>query len=106
MRAGQLRHRIKIERDAGTDSNGYHVEDWQTLVDRLPAERMQTGGGETIRGGIQVQASTTHVYRIRYRTDVTSKMRVIDDGNTINITAVRDHWGTMRETIIEGEAAS
>lgn len=105
MRAGQLRHRIKIERDAGTDSNGYHVEDWQTLVDRLPAERMQTGGGEVIRGGIQVQASTTHVYRIRYRTDVTSKMRIIDGSQTINITVVRDPWGTNRELLIEGEAA-
>jgi SPP1 family predicted phage head-tail adaptor len=101
MRSGQLRNRITIEAATeAPDTAGQPIRTWSPLVSRLPAKVEQVSGGETIRSR-QVSAGCRTLITVRYRTDVTSEMRVVWEGRTLGIVAVRDPYGTGRELWIE-----
>ncbi len=101
MRAGKLRHRIKIEQNTPTaDAAGQLRPSWQAVHEDVPAEVLGVAGGERVRG-VNVQTTTTHVIRIRYCGDISTEMRVVHDGLAMNITRVADPDGTRREEIIE-----
>lgn len=108
MRAGKLRHRIEFQQNQADPDNpdedtGQVLPDWTTLYANVPAEVMEVAGGEVIRGGIQVQATTTHVIRCRYRSDISEEIRVLWKGRTLGITLARDRDGRQRELWIESK---
>lgn len=109
MRAGKLRHRITIEHDTADPeapaSNGTVTPNWAALHTNISAEVLQVAGGEQLRGGVQTQATTTHVVRLRYRAGISPKMRVVWGSITLGITRVWDVDGRTRETAIECESA-
>lgn len=87
MRAGELRHRITIEkRTQGQGSLGQPINTWDALA-HLWANVRHLGGVESIKAGAitsTVQASC----RIRWRDDVTAGHRVLHDGKVYDIEAV------------------
>lgn len=108
MRAGKLRHRIEFGQNQADPDNpdeetGQVLPQWTALHENVPAEVMEVAGGETIRGGVQVQATTTHVIRCRYRSDISEEIKVTWQGRTLGITHVRDFDGRSRELWIECE---
>lgn len=97
MRSGTLRHRITLQQDAGTaDSAGQVIENWSTWLANEPAEVIETGGSESLRGQ-QIDATATHVVRIRYRTGVTERLRIVWGTRVLGIVNVRDIDGRRRE---------
>jgi len=98
VRAGKLRHRIDIEQAAETGDGSPNPE-YSSLVTGLPAEVMETTGGETIRGR-QVEANIRAVIEIRYRSDITPDMRVKYGSRYLNIVSVVDPTGRRRKTIL------
>lgn len=87
---GNLSWYITIQTfSSARDSFGQETLTYSTL-DQVWAEPMwQNVSGEDEKSGA-VTAINVVTWRIRYRTDVTTKMRVVDeDGNTYNIKSIQ-----------------
>lgn len=108
INAGQLSNRIAIQTPTATlDAAGQPIRTWAALAGpaQLPAKIETVTGGETIRGR-QVSAEAQMLFTVRYRSDLTTQMRVVYDARTLGIVRVSDPYGDRRELRIEcGEAA-
>lgn len=105
MQAGRLRERITFEYDAGTtqDDGGQPVEDWQPLATNptVWASILPKASGERfLPGGAQVQAEITHAVRVRYRSDVTVKMRLLWGTRTLHIESTVDPDGRGSDMVL------
>jgi head-tail adaptor len=97
MQAGRLRHRITIERDAGTaDAAGQVIASWQTWLANEPAEVIETGGAEKLRG-FTIDATASHVVRLRYRDGLHERLRCRWGARILGIVNARDIDGRGRE---------
>ena len=75
MRSGELRHRITIEQPTETrDSYGSVKITWSTLA-TVWAAIWPVRAKEFVSLG-QTQSEVTHRIRMRYRNDVTTKLRI------------------------------
>ena len=84
---GRLDRRITIQEDVGTqDAVGQPVEIWQDIATNptVWAEVVPVGGTEQFQAR-QVNAEAVAKFRIRYRSDITRKMRVVYDGDDYDI---------------------
>lgn len=88
MRAGQLDRRITIETPTGTqDTFGEFTETWATFATEW-AQYEPLKGREQL-DAMQVNADLQARFRIRYRSDITTKMRIVnDDSLTYGIEAI------------------
>jgi len=91
----QLREVATIEQRS--ESTGNPVPSWEAFAEGVRCEILSVGGGEKIRGH-QVEETTRFVVRLRYRSGLTSAMRVaVHTGpftdRTLNIDSVKveDH---------------
>lgn len=103
IQAGQLSNRITIQTPTTTqDAAGQPIRSWATLAGPvvLPAKVESVTGGETIRGR-QVSAVAQVMFTIRYRSDITTQMRVLWDGRVLGIVRASDPYGDRRELRIE-----
>lgn len=105
MRSGTLRERVTIQAaTVSQDSYGEPIETWANLAS-VPTVWANVGsraaGERFISGGEQVQAEITHTVRIRYRTDVTVKMRLIwRTTRTLEIENVIDPDGRKSDLVL------
>ena len=84
MKAGSLRHKVTIQRVSQTlDSSRQTVDLW-TKVDDVWAAVEPLTGRELVNAQ-QIQPDVTHLVKIRYRDDVTAKMRVLHGSRVLNI---------------------
>lgn len=87
MRAGSLDRRIVIEAPATVRNTvGEDITTWSTLA-AVAARKIPQAGAERFSAGAE-QATADVIFRIRYRSDVTTKMRVVEGGNRYDITAL------------------
>jgi len=103
LAAGELRQRIKIEEPTESQGNaGQVTRTWDTLsgASSLPARVEAVSGGESLRGR-QVSAETRLVLTVRYRSDITTTMRVVYAGGTYGIIRASDPYGDQIELRIE-----
>lgn len=96
---GRLRSRVSIE-TATTPTNGEPNPTYTTLAANLPAEVLQTSGGEYIRGR-QVEAGVDALVTIRYRSDVNPRMRVKWGTRYLNIESAVDPTGYKTELLMK-----
>lgn len=105
MQAGKLRHRITIQQNTANleepAADGTVTKTWSALHTNRPAEVLAVSGGETLRGGVQLAATTSHTIRTRYVSGISPEMRITWNGLTLGITHVRDLDGRRRELLIE-----
>ncbi len=95
-RAGLLRHRINLQRNAGTpDAAGEVVPTWTNYAASLPAQFRGLGGSEVDRAD-QRTALASAIITIRYRDDVSPEHRVVWGSRTFHITRVTDSDGRGR----------
>jgi SPP1 family predicted phage head-tail adaptor len=103
--AGRLRQRINLQSATRTrDSSGTPIDTWADAIGPLPAEALAVGGGEQLRGR-QVHAEATMVFIVRWRSDVTVKMRVIWGGLPWGIVFAGDPYGDRDQLRIECRGA-
>jgi SPP1 family predicted phage head-tail adaptor len=99
--AGRLRERITIQSAIeAADGTGQLIRTWATLASVIPAEVINVAGGEMIRGR-QVHADAKYMITVRYRSDITTLMRVSWNSLTLPIVAVGDPYGDRRDLRIE-----
>lgn len=89
MRAGVLRHRVRIEQpvNARDPLTGDLVETWTTYADSVPAEIVPLSGREFIQSGAN-QAELSARATVRWDAGIAPTMRLIHDGRVYQITAV------------------
>lgn len=87
MKVGALNNLVKLQRrTAGADSLGQPLTTWTDVAEVYADIRYQRGL-EAIKGGA-VASLTNASIRIRWRTDVTSDMRVLYGSTEYQIKAV------------------
>jgi SPP1 family predicted phage head-tail adaptor len=91
-----LKHRITIQQPALTpDGAGGFAESWQNIATApsVYAAITPMAGGEQFKFS-QLEATATHHITIRYRTDITPAMRLVDaDGTVYSLVSVTDQKG-------------
>lgn len=96
MRSARLRHTVTIERNVTVqDAYGQKVEQWQTLANVWAG--VEPEKGREWFAAQQINAETTALILIRYRTDVDTTCRVLHDGTVYQIMAVIDPASRRRE---------
>lgn len=104
---GRLRQRITLQVSTPTqDANGEPIDAWANLgsVPTVWANiRVKPGGERFVSGGGTVQAEIIHTATIRFRADITPKMRVLIVGTSrvLLIENVYDPTGEKEYTILE-----
>jgi SPP1 family predicted phage head-tail adaptor len=85
---GKLRHRVRVERLIETLNEFRGLEKVWTPVGTDRAEVVPVGGREVFQNGT-TQAQATHKVRMRYRSDLAPKMRLVwlDTGAVLNIVS-------------------
>lgn len=87
MQAGRLNRLVTIQAPAaGQDAIGQPLPTWAEHV-KVWADIRHPAGLETIKAGAVVSVVQASI-RIRYRTDITAAMRVLDGSTVYQITAV------------------
>jgi SPP1 family predicted phage head-tail adaptor len=89
LRAGDLKRQITIEQRAtGTDTNGQRSTTWSTFCTTFAS--ISPMSGRELELAQAVNAEVTHQIVIRYRTGVTTAMRVVYQGRYFDIQSVQD----------------
>ncbi len=85
---GKLDRRIDImvRGDSISPDTGEPIPSWLKLV-RLPAEKLSKGAAERVLS-VELVSHTSVVWRIRFRADITPKMRVQDREQTYRINGI------------------
>lgn len=97
MRAGTLNVRATIQQlAAGVDTLGQPVNTWSDVA-TLWANVRHASGSESIKADVLTSIVRASI-RIRYRTDITTGMRVTAGVYTYNIVAVLPDLGTKEYT--------
>ena len=96
MSSGELRHSVVIESQAGTPSTtgDYSANTTWSTVDTVWASIKYAGGGESSDDRDSTTQSAT--IKIRYRTDITNKMRITFDGLIFDIESHIDPSGRRK----------
>lgn len=88
MRAGQLRHRIKIQKQKPiVGEHGQNVGCYQTLYDGIHASIVTLTGRE-LELAHEILATATHTVKCRYLSGVDETCQIIWDCRTLGIGAV------------------
>ncbi|KKL17335.1 hypothetical protein LCGC14_2486610 [marine sediment metagenome] len=88
MRAGALKHRVRIQEatEGSADVLNEKAVTWSDLVTVWGAVLPQSG--REFYRAMQVNAEVTHLVSIRYRSDVDETNRLVVGGRTLDITSV------------------
>jgi SPP1 family predicted phage head-tail adaptor len=99
--AAKYRHRIAVTAaplDSSRDTFGRR-KGTGTTVCTIWAEKQDWQGDETTQNNREF-ASVTVKWKVRYRTDITPEMQIVEGADTYNILSVLDFDGTHRELVI------
>lgn len=111
MRAGDLRHRVRIEQRSANVADGYGgFDDTWSVLDVLPCKLVPTGAGESQQNGRQMPRNSITL-EARWRTGVTTSMRAVFQGRYFDIESavnVEERNATLLLTCVErvGEGAT
>lgn len=102
---GRLRQRITLQVSTPVqDAHGEPIDAWANLAS-VPTVwaniRVKPGGERFVSGAEQVQAEIIHTVTIRFRADITPKMRVLIGARVLLVENVYDPTGEREYTILE-----
>ncbi len=99
MRAGKLRHWITIQTRTDTmDSYGEPIPAW-TIFDQVWASIEPITGREYFASK-ETRSQSTHRIRIRYRSGITTKMRISWDSRLFDIESILNTEERDRELVL------
>ena len=98
MRSGRLNKKLYIQEVTESTSGGVKVETWAVYATRR-CETNPIRGGEYFAAE-QIQDKDPVLFRVRYASGVTTKMRVIYGDKVYDIVAVVNIGGLNRELVI------
>lgn len=104
MRAGNLRHRVTVQRPADTrGATGEAVQGFADVVTRW-ADVRPARGVEALAAGIERVARNTYDVRLRYESalsGITAKWRIVtNEGRVLQIVSVPPRAANTRELVL------
>lgn len=104
MRIGPLRHRVIVEKQTqpvGRASDGAELPAWTTHATVWADVRPMEGGSEVfVQAADQRHALARHKVTMRYRTDLSVKMRVLWGVRPLDIEQIQDPSGKREFTVL------
>lgn len=104
MLIGKMRHRVTIQSfTVSQDAHGEEIKTWANLATNptVWADVQVAPTGERFIGGAdQVLAAVSLKVKIRYRSDVTVQMRLVEGSRYLYVENVYDPTGQYRELIL------
>ena len=104
MRIGPMRHRVTIQSfTVSQDAHGEEIKSWANIATNpiVWADVQVAPAGERFLGSAeQVQATVSLKVKIRFRTDITVQMRLVEGSRYLYIENVYDPMGNYRELIL------
>lgn len=86
MRAGNLRHYVVIQKNIPVkDDTGALKDAWSTFANAWAA--IWPLSGKEVLSGFNIEGQVSHRVRLRYVSGITSSMRILHDGRTLNIVS-------------------
>jgi len=103
LRAGDLRDRVEVQEDQGTEKDQYKqpIPDWQTVETRWA--NVSGLSGREYWQAQQAQAETTYRVEMRYSARLAalgSKARLVWDGKTLEVESVIDPDGLKERLLL------
>ncbi|HEV7299212.1 MAG TPA: phage head closure protein [Tepidisphaeraceae bacterium] len=96
MRAGELRHRVEIQKPIVTvDGLGESVPTWQTVT-TVHASVQSVRAYENVRARI-TNMETAFLVKLRYTDEVTPERRFLWEGKELYVDGITDVDGRRRE---------
>lgn len=89
MNPGKMDRRVSIQALTVTRGAAGGAVETYSLLDTVWAERIEEGARE-FRSGGALHAEATTLFRIRYRSDVTTKHRLVSGGRFFDILAATE----------------
>lgn len=101
MQAGRLREQVTIQQQSvSRDEYGAEVIAWADVATVWASVLPRASGERFVTGAVQVQAEISHAVRIRYRTGLTAKMRLLWESRYLYIETIADPEGRTRELVL------
>lgn len=89
MQAGRLRHRVTIQQPVETrNAFGEAIKTWSTVATIYAS--VEPLSGREMFDAEQVQSEISHRVRLRYRSGLTTRMRLLYGSRVLHIQAVID----------------
>lgn len=105
MLIGKLRERVTWQQSTpALDTYGEPVDSWANVATNPTVWaqiRVKPGGEQFISGGEQLQSRLKHTVIVRYRTDLTVKMRGVWNSKNLYVENVYDPTGKREYTALE-----
>lgn len=96
---GQLTERVRIEQAVEVrNSFGETVQSWETFADRWASVDTLSSREFLLQGKQQTEA--THRVRMRFVTGLTSTMRIIWRGKTLEIISLLEQYNRSRHELL------
>jgi len=104
MSANGLNHRVTIyDPVVAADAEGQLVDGTPSSVVAVWAKKEAVSGGET-RNGLQMEATATHLFTIRYRTGLQHDYYIEDEDSVqYQIIRISDKAGTKSSLMIQAK---
>lgn len=94
MRAGRLRHRVTVQTVGSTyDDYGDLSDSWATLASVWAS--VSPVSGTEIEIAKELSGVVTHSVKIRYRSGITAKNRILFDSRVLQIEGIKD-WNQYK----------
>ena len=101
MQAGRLREQVAIQQESVTrDEYGAEVIAWVGVATVWASILPKASGERFLSGAAQLQAEITHTVRIRYRSGITAKMRLLWGSRYLEVETITDPDGRKRELVL------
>lgn len=102
VRAGEMRHEVRIEQRTSTlDPAGQQLDAWMTIAERRAA--IQRAPGQEIWASAQRHGRVPTVFHLRYLDGVLPEMRVVLGDRVYDILSAIDPSGRREELVITAE---
>jgi head-tail adaptor len=101
MRAGQLRHRVRIEYKAKTPDGAAGNSITWALLDVMPADVVPQQPGTESQASHQTAPLLRHTVTMRYRHGITPAMRLVFNGRVLQIVSIVNTGELNRELRID-----
>lgn len=85
---GKMRTKIEIQQRTLTNTNGSEEETWATTITTVA--KKETSSSREFWAAQKTNAEVTAIYIIRYRSAITSTMRVKDDSRYYDIIGINN----------------
>lgn len=101
MQTGRLRERLTIQQQSVTrDASGEQLIAWTEVATVWGQVSPGASNERFLASAGQRVAEVTHTARIRYRSGITPKMRILWETRVLEIISVVDPDGRLRTTIL------